>query len=333
MKKNTMKDENLVKQSKTAYAQWGKQWKAHAKEHSQYPQLSMKKFENSGIGKALLLVANGFSLEENIETIKKYQKNVDILCCDKSLGHLLDNDITPTFCVVCDANVDYEKYLEKYQDKLSNTTLFINACGNPKWTKFGNWKDVYFFINKDVIESEKEFSKISGCTNFIAAGTNVSNAMIILVTQSDNEGRKNFFGYDKYLLIGYDYSWKANGNYYAFNKDGGGKANYMKHMYFNLPSGNFAYSSGNLIFSRDWILKYIQAFNLPIVQCNKDSILQLKINGELEYQMQYSYKKEDSKEMIELVNEFDLIKKKHNFIKNKMTEISKDHWLNFQKSI
>jgi hypothetical protein len=333
MKKDTMRDETLVKQSKTAYAQWSEQWRAHAKEHSQYPQLSLSKFENSGIGKSLLLVANGFSLEENIETIKKNQKNVDILCCDKTLGHLLDNDIIPQFCVVCDANVNYEKYLEKYKDKLQDTILFINVCGNPKWTKFGNWKDVYFFINKDVIESEKEFSKISGCNNFIAAGTNVSNAMVILVTQSDNEGRKNFFGYDKYLLIGYDYSWKSGGKYYAFDQDGGGKEQYMKHLYFNLQSGKIAYSSGNLIFSRDWLTKYIQAFNLPIVQCNKDSLLQLKASGDLDYQMQYGYKKEDAREMKELVSEFDLIRKKYNLIKNKMQEISKDHWLNFQKSI
>lgn len=328
-----LSESHLIKQSKTAYNQWCVQWRDHAKEHAKFPKKSFSDFENIGIGKACLAVANGYSLEENIETIKKYQKNVDILCCDKSLGHLLDNGITPTYCLVCDANVDYEKYMEKYKDKLQDTILFINACANPKWSHNGNWKEIYFFVNRDVIDSHKEFSALSGTTNLIPAGTNVSNAMIILLTQCDNNKRQNFFGYDKILLIGFDYSWKHAGNYYAFDKDGGGKNKYMKHAYFNSPRGEFCYSSGNLIFSKDWILKYINTFNLPIVQCAKDSLLQLKHNGNLEYQMQYGYKNEDAWEMKILANDFKLVREKFNKIKNRMTVISKDHWDHYLKSI
>lgn len=331
-----MNTDQLIKQSKTAYNQWCLQWRDHAKKHYKIKSKPLSDFENIGIGKAILAVANGYSFEENIDTIKKYKDNVDILCCDKTLGHLLDNGITPTYCLVCDANVDFEKYMEKYKDKLQDTILFINACANPKWSHNGNWKDIYLFVNRDVIDSHLEFAELAGLTgtsNMIPAGTNVSNAMIILLTQCDNNARKNFFGYDKILLIGFDYSWKHKGNYYAFDKDGGGKDMYMKHAYFNSPSGEFCYASGNLIFSKDWILKYINTFNLPVVQCAKDSLLQLKHNGNLEYQMQYGYKNEDAWEMKILANEFKTVREKFNKIKNRMTTISKDHWDHYLQSI
>lgn len=91
--------------------------------------------EFSGIGKAILLVANGYSLEENMHTIKENKDKVDIICCDKTLGHLINNGIEPTYCLVCDANVDYEKYLKPFEDKLKNTILLINVCANPLWSQ------------------------------------------------------------------------------------------------------------------------------------------------------------------------------------------------------
>lgn len=320
-----MNESVLIKQSKSAYNQWASQWREYASRHSFFKQKSLSELQNSGVGKAILCVANGYSLEEQMETIKANWKNVDIICCDKTLGHLLDNGIEPTYCLVCDANVDFEKYMEKWKDRLSNTILLMNVCANPKWSHNGNWKDKYFFINKDVIDSHLEFSKLSGCPNFIPAGTNVSNAMIIIITQCDNDGKKNFFGYDKILLIGFDYSWKLGGKYYAYDETGNGKADYMCHSYFNSPSGSFCYTSGNLAFSKDWIAKYIAAFNLPVVQCAKDSLLQLKINSDLGYQMSYRYKTEDSFEVKSLVKDHEKLQRKLLETRTKLDHIARDH--------
>jgi hypothetical protein len=332
MKRKPVQDESLIKQSKTALNQWGEQWRAHAKEHSKYKQKPMSDFLNIGVGKAVLCVANGYSTEEEMETIKKYQHNVDILCCDKSLGHLIRNGIYPTYCLVCDANVDYEVYLKPYEDKLQKTTLFMNVCANPLWTRNGNWKDMYFFVNRDVIQAELEFMKLSGCQNTMAAGTNVSNAMIIALTQSDNESRRNWFGYDKILLIGFDYSWRADGNYYAYDKDGGGKSSYMRHMYFSTMTGKFAYSSGNLVFSKDWLQKYIESFNLPVVQCSKDSLLQTKHKGQLAYQMQYRYKTEDAATVKKLISELNTLQQQLLVAKKRIDEIGRDHYKSFAAS-
>jgi len=157
----------VMKQSKAAYGQWAPQWREHAKIHSKFKMNSLLDLENTGIGKAILSCANGYSLEENIEVIKENKDKVDILCCDKSLGHLLDNGIEPTYCMVCDANVDYDKYLLKWKDKLKNTILLINVCANPKWTEGIEWKKIYFFINKDIIQSELEFRSVYAKLNHL----------------------------------------------------------------------------------------------------------------------------------------------------------------------
>lgn len=328
-----MNESVLVKQSKTAYNQWAAQWRDHAIKHKSFEQKSLNNLANSGVGKAILCVANGYSFEEQIEIIKKNKDNVDILCCDKTLGSLIDHGIYPTYCLVCDANVNYDKYMKPWADKLENTTLLINVCANTEWSFNGNWKDKYFFINKDVIDSHLEFSELSGCPNFIPAGTNVSNAMIIILTQSDNDGKKNFFGYDKILLTGFDYSWKYGGKYYAFDETGGGKVDYMCHSYFNSPTGAFCYTSGNLTFSKDWLAKYISTFNLPVVQCSKDSLLQLRLNGELDYQMSYRYKPEDSLDVKVLIKEHTKLQKKLLETRTKLDQISKDHHYAFVQSI
>lgn len=281
-------------QSEAAYGQWAAQWREHAKIHSKFSMKKWDELENSGIGKAILLVGNGWSLEKEIETIKKYKDQVDIICCDKSLGHLIKNGIKPTYCLVADANVNYEKYMQPYENDLDQTTMFVNVCANPKWTHNGNWKEMFFFINKDALNSEVEFQKLSGCENIVVAGTNVSNAMMIVLTQCDNiVGARNFMSYDKYLLIGYDYSWSAEGNYYAFDKTGGGKINYMRHIYLQNLRGDLCFTSNNLMFSAQWLDKYIGTYNLPVVQCSEDSIFLTRYKGVLADQMQYSFKRSD----------------------------------------
>lgn len=328
-----MTEDAIMMQSKAAYGQWKELWRKNAKIHSSQHQKSLADFENIGIGKAILMVANGYSFEENIETIKLYKNSIDIFCCDKTLGHLLDNGITPTFCMVCDANVDFEKYCEKWKDKLSNTILFINICGNPEWTQKAKWKDIYFFINKDILKSEIEFSKISGCKNFIPAGTNVSNAMVVFITQSDNDGRRNYFGYDKICLIGYDYCWRFNGKYYAFNESGDNKSRYMRHIYCQTFGGDFAYTSGNLAFSSSWLEKYISTFKLPIVQCSKSTIMTSCKFGQLKDQIIYKYKPEDSVLVKNTVNELRLLLNKQKDLKDLLTKIGKEHFTSFLETV
>jgi len=319
-----MDDDTIRHQSLSAYKQWHKQWAAQAKEHSKFKMKRLTDFENTGIGRACLLIANGFSFEENLETIKQNQHNVDVFACDKTLGHCLDNGIIPKFVLVCDANVSYEKYMEKWKDKLQNTVLFINVCGNPKWSSNGNWKDIYFFVNEDIIESHKEFAAISGCENIIPAATNVSNAMVVFVTQSNNVRRCNFFGYDKILLIGFDYCWRPDGNYYAFDHDGEGKYYYMKHIYGMTAGQKTCWTSTNLTFSANWLEKYISTFKLPVVQCASQTILQLASKS-LESQITYRHNPEDMVTVNKLLRNKNEMAKQIREIDEKLKQTWKDH--------
>jgi hypothetical protein len=321
-----MNHDQIVKQSKTAYAQWCVQWREHAKRHAKYEQKSFEDFRNSGIGKAALLVANGYSFEENIETIKKYKDNVDIIACDKTLGHLLSHGIKPKICIVCDANVNYEKYLKPYEDQLDETILFQNVCGNPLWTENGNWKDRYFYVNKDVMHYEREFAALSGCPNFATAGTNVSNMMVVLLVQSDNERKQNLFAYDKMLLIGFDYSWRFDGKYYAFDEDGGGKRFYMRHIYGLAQSGKIIFSSNNLNASASWLNLYISAYKPNVIQCSPHALMTFGKYGDLEQQMQYRHNTRDSHRVTSLLNQRGGLEEKIRRINNELQDIGRDHW-------
>jgi len=328
-----MKKDEVKQQSLNAYNQWCEQWREHAKHNSKHTQKPLADFENIGVGKACVLVGNGASFETEIETLKKYKDKVDIICCDKTLGHLIDNGIKPTFCMVCDANVNYEKYMKPWEDQLDETVMFSNVCGNPEWGDNGNWKDKYFFVNEDVLQSEKEFSELSGCKNTIPAATNVSNAMVVFLTQCDNKARRNHFGYDKYLLIGYDYCWLAGGSYYAFDYDGGGKRNYMRHQYLYDFQNNMAYTSNNLHFSARWLDNYINVFKLPVIQCGKSTVLPLKHQGDLESQMQYDFKRDDKELVQDLVKQYRFLKQRTKSIERSLDKISKEHEASMRASV
>jgi len=323
---------DIQRQSESAYKQWCVQWREQARINSKWPMKSLLPFRNSGVGKAILCVANGYSLEEQMPVIKEHWKKVDIICCDKSLKHLIDNGINPTYCMVCDANVPVDPYLTGIDDQLQDTILVANVCANPKWIEKGNWKDRYFYCVEDVLKSEKEFTKISGCPNTIPAGTNVSNAVVIFLAQANNDLRQNFFGYDKMLLIGFDYSWPMD-SYYAFDKMGGGKYNYMRHAYLTDFVGRRVFSSGNLLFSARWLSQYIETFKLPVVQCSKRSILGTKKLGELDKQMQYSFRETDREKVNSLTELMALTIKQKQNLKKQMSDIALDHYHAYQSSI
>lgn len=332
-KKGNLSKEQIVSQSEGAYNQWCELWRANAKATQKVKnRTEFKHLEHTGVGKALILVGNGYSLEENIEQLKSERENVDIMVCDKALGHLLDNGIVPDYCFVADARVSYEKYLEPYKDKLQDIVLLSTVTANPQWF-LAKWKTVCFFVNEDVINSHLEFSKISGVNHFIPAATNVSNAMVVVATQSNNKARRNLLGYDKYVLIGYDYSWRADGHYYAFDKDGGGKANYMRHAFVVLRDGTIAYSSNNLIFSAKWLEDYIKNFRLPVVLGTDKTILNTVPTKDFSQQLKYSYRKEDSITVRAYLELRDTLAQNLKNIENKLNNIGNDHWLNFQNSI
>lgn len=321
-----MNKDQILEHSRMAYKQWAKQWREHAYQQRAFTQNSFEDFRFSGIGKAALLVANGYSFEENIETIKRYKDNVDIVACDKTIGHLLDHGIVPKICIVCDANVSFERYLEKWKDKLQDTILFNNICGNPRWTKEGNWKSIYTYVNEDIIQSEKEFMAISGCKNKVTAGTNVSNMMIVLMVQASNDKMQNLFAYDKLILIGFDYSWRHDGGYYAFDQGGNGKRHYMRHSIALTKDGKIIYTSNNLSSSASWAKLYVDNYKVPVVQCSTHSLQPFTGIYNLEKNMKYGHKASDAELVKTKIKQKYEIELELNRLNNEINAIARDHF-------
>jgi hypothetical protein len=136
-------------------------------------------------------------------------------------------------------------------DNIENTTLCISVCGEPtlpkEWHKRGG--KICFFLNKDNIETEKIYGPISKCQDIIPAGSNVGNAAIIFTVQ--------VCGYDNHYLIGYDYCWGDDENYYAFIDHD--KRYWMNHVTMVDLAGRLVNTSQNLMFSSRWLSDFYRA--------------------------------------------------------------------------
>ena len=287
-----LKTEEVIRQSKVAFKQWDTLWRDHAKRNGKlYKQdgRTQKELMGIGVGKTLVCVGMGSSLEADLPTIKKYKNKIEIACVDKAFGVLLYAGIVPNFVFVADAQVSYEKYCEPYLEYSHQITLVSNVTANPLWTE--NWKGKrYFYTNKDNIDTEKIYGGISGCTEMIPASSNVGNSIIVFSSQ--------LFGYDKYLLTGYDFCWSKRSNYYAFDSgdvNHGGKRYWMAHTMGVGRCGSLLSTSANLQFSSKWLDDFyvgrLQKAGISLLNCSSPTISQLPY-AKMEYQLKTIEKKQ-----------------------------------------
>lgn len=269
-----MNNKEVQQQSINAWRQWGKQWIENAKINKTLKTGSFSKLLGIGKGKILLQIANGYSLALNVEKIKKNRLKYDIYCCDKTFGYLIKNGIVPDYCHVADANVKFDEWAKGYDN--SNTTLISNIAAAPQWGL--EWKgSKYYYTNWDNIGTADILSEAGDCFDVVPAASNVSNSQVVFSTQ--------VLEYSKQLLVGFDYSWGDDGEYYATgNVD---KRFYMNHASVNTNSG-IAFSSTNLIFSCRWLMSYISKFkSAVIVNCSERGIFNIPLSMPLEQGLTY----------------------------------------------
>lgn len=233
-------DQEIKKQSLAAFGQWRRDWISNAKLNKPYLKQSFfRTLGNVGKDKVLFIVANGPSLSQHWNVIKENQHRSHVLCVDKAFRPLMEHGIVPTYVVLCDANVNYEKYCAGLDT--SKTVLLSNMCGEHNWVK--TWKGpIFFFINQDSIKSENLFTNITGYQEYIPAASNVSNCAIVLA--------QFVLKYKWNLMTGYDYSWPL-GTYYSTGAED--KECWMASQIFSDVKGNFVRTSSNLVFSNKWI--------------------------------------------------------------------------------
>ena len=282
---------DVKRQSETVLGQFREKWLSHSRENASHPnRKDCEELRLCGLGKVLVVCAMGESLEDAIPVIRKYRERCDVMACDKTFGPLLDAGITPDFVQICDANIPYS-WLEKWVEKTRGVKLIATAYANVDWTRA--WKGpIYFYLNRDAIDSQKEFSPIMGAkTRTIPAGSNVSNALVIFMLGVDETSQGNWAGYEQYLLTGYDYSWRPksadlgpgirDGKYYAFN-DPRPKRWYMQHRTLLDMNRDIVHTSENLLFSAKWLFSYVTNYNLPVVNCSNRGLLDIPLRANLE---------------------------------------------------
>jgi len=276
---------DCVNQSNTVFGQFGyDKWIPTTKKNAELKYHDTEELRNVGVGKTLVSCAMGASLEKHVDTLKKYRDRFDIITCDKGFKVLVDKGITPDYVQLADTNVE-TKWMggddSPLWEKTQGVALLSTPYGNHEWTK--RWKGpIYFYVNKDAIRSEKRFGQLMPNMRVIPASTNVSNAMIVFATGSDEAKHENFMGYDRILLTGYDYSWKIGQNYYAFN-DPKPKRFYMSHRVLMGIDNEAVNTSQNLFFSMKWMYSYLsQHPYLAVTNCSGEGILNISHRGVLE---------------------------------------------------
>lgn len=292
MSKKLLSYSDVKRQSECVYKQFGEsRWIPFAKVNAGLDRANMDELKNSGIGKILLLAAMGESTEEAIPVIQKYRDRFDIVVNDKMFGYMMDRGIKPDFVMVCDTNIPF-RWIEKYIPVTAGVKLIATPYANTEWTKA--WKGPrYFYVAEDAIDSHHVFSEIMGKnTRIIPAASNVSNAMLVFFVGANNQANINWAGYDKYLMTGYDYSWRPSvaeggiktGKYYAF-EDPKPKRFYMNHRTILDVNNDWVHTSENLLFSAKWLISYIQTFKPPVMNCSGRGILDIPWRDTLENQL------------------------------------------------
>jgi len=275
----TQKD--VVNQSTQVWNQFGEsKWIPFAKENAKLGRRSTEELRNSGIGKFLVSAAMGESLEESVPILKQYRDRFDLLTCDKGFGKLLEQGLKADYVMICDCNI-LPKWIDPYIEETKGVSLICTPYANPAWTT--RWLGPrYFYVNKDAINTQKYFMPIFGeDIRVVPASTNVSNAMVVFWTGADETNHYNWGGYEQILLTGYDYSWRPDGKYYAY-EDMKPKRHYMSHRVMLDINNDWVRTSENLYFSAKWMYSYLTTFRLPVVNCTGRGILYTPLRGKME---------------------------------------------------
>lgn len=247
-----------------------------------FPHHDSNELLSCGVGKFLVLVGMGSSLEDQVAALAKYRDRCDVCVCDKGFGPLLDHGVKADYVFLCDANIPYS-YIGPWIDKTEGVKLLATPYANLEWVE--RWRgERYFFVMRDAIESERHFSRIFGNVRGIPAGSNVSNGMLTFFAGCDEFNDKNWSGYERYFLVGYDYSWPTKGNYYAW-MDPKPKRHYMNHRTILDMNMKPSFTSENLYFSAKWLLSYLSKFKIPVVNCAGRGLLMISPQSTLEKEL------------------------------------------------
>lgn len=281
--------EEIMIQSEKAFDRWKEIWHYNAKINAMHFRQE-ENVVNTGNSKQVLIFSFGPSLQKNINEVKEkgLQYDCDIICIDKALNTLLDNNIIPKYVVISDAQVNFEQYGNIDKKYVPQIKLLAAITANCKWAKhwYNNGGQTYYYVNKDHLRSHRIFDKYLQGENAawtIPASSNVGNAAYVLAVLP--------LGYREVYLFGYDYSYNLIGDYYGAQKDKPIDTNLKvdKHRFYNHYTvidinGDLTQVSHNMQFSAKWLISYaqeMQKHGVNTVNCTGAGILKINAQGRI----------------------------------------------------
>lgn len=282
--------QEIKEQSLRALDRWGIMWLDNAKKN----KLNYKKLDdisNFGENQKISIFSFSPSFKKNIIDFKKNNMHykTKIMCVDKALKSILENQIIPDFCYVADAQVSFEKYGDIDPLFCKRIILISTVTANPKWSDFWtkNGGKVYFVINKDGIRSHHIYRQYFNYDNkeayIIPAGSNVFNSAYVFASLILN--------FKEIYLFATDYCYKMAGNYYGDNSKPidtnllVDKHRLNNHLTMLDVNGDLVQVSMNMSFSARWLMDFINQMHNArkniTINCTGSGILKTPIMGVL----------------------------------------------------
>lgn len=272
--KDLTSQQSVLKHSQLALDHWGDLWKGNCERNKDKIVTSLKDIVGKYHNKTAVLFAFGPSFKENIRQFKKMdRKDVVVGCVDKAFKFLVEEGIQPDFCLIADGSVSPSWFADVDKEAIKKCKLISNIYAKPDWSDF--WAEVsgpqniYWFVNKDNLDSHKIYGEMVNYYELIEAASNVGNSLVVFSVK--------IFGCKNVILYGYDYSWDT-GTYY-------GNGNHMKSTLVGTHRevdtvGNIVYTNDNMRFSADWLHKYsymVKAiYNVDIFNRTGKGILKIR---------------------------------------------------------
>ncbi len=164
-------------------------------------------FQNKFLKKPLILAGAGPSLDTDIKTIRKFQRNVFICVVDTAYPILIENGIKPDFVVSVDPQPKTIKHFRVSADK--NPPLIISPVSCADAVKKHRYPYIIFLQKSH--SATKHIEKFLVDKGFSSEGGSVSCIALDIMVQ---------FGFDPIILAGMDFSYPEMKAYSANSMEG-----------------------------------------------------------------------------------------------------------------
>lgn len=200
-------------------------------------------------GKKVVIVAGGPSVDDEIESIKKYREEITVFAVGTIVRKLLANEICPDVIVITDPQETMYKQVKDLD--LAKTPLILLSTASKSVLEYYNGP--VFLAYQDGYDMAEKVAAENGYTLFQTGGSVTTTALDISIQ----------FGADEIILVGADLAFTNNLSHAKgvgrVIEDNAGLREVLS------VTGGVVYTSKNLDIYRKWIERRIEGLRTPVI--------------------------------------------------------------------